>query len=135
MLNSKSREQSFFVINIYAPNHYREQFIRTSTERLVTKTDTSKIIISGDWNTTLNKIDKLGGLPWKETTFRNSIIDLMKELDLLYIYRERLANTRTFTYETKNPKLKFKIDFFPISRKVSVNLKRAKVHTSIVPDH
>ena len=51
---------------------------------IVTKTDTSKVIILGDWKTTL-KIDKLGGLPWKETTCRNYIIDLMEELDLLDI--------------------------------------------------
>ena len=77
-------ETIFFLVNIYAPNEHREQeqFIRTLSEKLISKTDTSKIIITGDWNTTLNKIDKHGGLPWKETTYRNSIIDLMEELDL-----------------------------------------------------
>ena len=57
----------------------------------------------------LKKIDKLGGLPCKETTCRNYIIDLMEELDLLDIYRECHAKTRTITYETKNPKLKCRI--------------------------
>ena len=61
-------------------------------EKLVSKTDTTKLIISGDWNVTLNKIDKWGGLPWKETTYRNSI-DLMEELDLLDIYRQFHADT------------------------------------------
>ena len=51
------------------------------------------------------------------------------------IYRKYNANTRTFTYETKNPKLKFRIDFFLISRTVWVNVKRAKVCTFIAPDH
>ena len=105
------------------------------SERLISKTDTTKIIISGDWNTTLNKIDKSGGLPWKETTYRNSIIDLMEELDLLDIYRVLHANTKSFTYETKNSKLKSRIDFFLISRTLSVNVKRAEVRSSIAPDH
>jgi len=84
----------------------------------------------------LNKIEKHGGLPWKETTYRSSIIDLMEELDLLHIYRELHANTRTFTYETKNLKIKSRIDFsFLVSRAVSVNVKRAEIRCSVAPDH
>ena len=114
------------MINVYAPNDYREQeqFIRILGEKLVSKTDTTKLIISGDWNATLNKIDKWGGLPWKETTYRNSIIDLMEELDLLDIYRQFHADTKSFTYETKNSKLKSRIDFFLVSRPISYNVKR-----------
>ena len=43
---------NFYVINVYAPNDYREleQFIRILGEKLVSKTDTTKLIISGDWN-------------------------------------------------------------------------------------
>ena len=72
------------MINVLnAPKDYREQeqFIRILTEKLVPKTDTTKLIISGDWNPTLNKIDKWRVLPWKETTYRNSIIDLMEEFE------------------------------------------------------
>ena len=93
------------------------------------------MIISGDWNATLNKIDKWGGLPWKETTYRNSIIDLMEELDLLDIYRQFHADTKSFTYETKNSKLKSGIDFFLVSRPISYNVKRSEVRSSIAPDH
>ena len=127
----------FYVINVYAPNDYREQeqFIRILGEKLVSKTDTTKLIISGDWNATLNKIDKWGGLPWKETTYRNSIIDLMEELDLLDIYRQFHADTKSFTYETKNSKLKSRIDFFLVSRPISYNVKRTEVRSSIAPDH
>ena len=101
------------MINVYAPNDYREQeqFIRILGEKLVSKTDATKLIISGDWNATRNKIDKWEGLPWKETTYRISIIDLMEELDLLDIYRQFHADTKSFTYETKNSKLKSRIDF------------------------
>ena len=84
---------------------------------------------------TLNKIDKWGGLPWKETTYRNSIIDLMEELDLLDIYRQFHADTKLFTYETKNSKLKSRIDFFLVSRPISYDVKRTEVRSSIAPDH
>ena len=84
------------MINVYAPNDCseQEQFIRILSEKLVSKTDTTKLIISGDWNATLNNIDKWGGLSWKETTYRNSIIDLMEELDLLDIYRRTQNHLR-----------------------------------------
>ena len=113
----------------------RNNFIRILGENLVSKTDTTKLIISGDWNATLNKIDKWGGLPWKETTYRNSIIDLMEELDLLDIYRQFHADTKSFTYETKSSKLKSRIDFFLVSRPISYNVKRTEVRSSIAPDH
>ena len=48
----------------------------------MSKTDISKVIISGDWNITLNRIDKLRGLPWKPTGGRNILVDLMEELNL-----------------------------------------------------
>ena len=125
------------MISVYAPNDYREQeqFIRILGEKLVSKTDATKLIISGDWNATRNKIDKWGGLPWKETTYRNSIIDLMEELDLLDIYRQFHADTKSFTYETKNSKLKSRIDFFLVSRPILYNVKRTEVRSSIAPDH
>ena len=83
-------EECFFVTNIYAPTDYRDQdcFIRLLSERLISNTDTSKVVISGDWNTTLNPIDKRGGQPWKATSYRNSLINLMEELNLIDIYRQ-----------------------------------------------
>lgn len=59
----------FFLINIYAPNDYceQEQFIKMLSENIAAKTDVLKVIIAGDWNTTLTQTDKYGGIPWKET--------------------------------------------------------------------
>ena len=77
----------------------------------------------------------MGRLPWKETTYRSSIIDLTEELDLLDIYGQFHADTKSFTYETKHSKLKSRIDFFLISRPISRNGKRTEVRSSIAPDH
>ena len=59
----------------------------------------------------------------------------MEELDLRDIYRELHANTRTFTYETKNLRIKSRIDYFLVFRAVSVNVKRAEIRCSVAPDH
>jgi len=69
-------ETSFNVINIYAPTDYREQtnFIESLIKKVVSATDSSNLITAGDLNTTLNSIDKKGGLAWKETKYRNSLV-------------------------------------------------------------
>ena len=65
---------NYFLIRVYAPTDNREQenFMQWLSVNLISKTDTSRVIIVGDWNITLNKLDKHGGLTWKETTYRNA---------------------------------------------------------------
>ena len=46
-----------------------------------------------------------------------------------------MQTPKLFTYETKNSKLKSRIDFFLISRPISYNVKRTEVRSSIAPDH
>ena len=130
-------EDCFFVTNIYAPTDYRDQdcFIRLLSEQLISNTDTSKVVISGDWNTTLNPIDKRGGQPWKVTNYRNSLINLMEELNLIDIYRQFNPTKKYFTYESKPLNLKSRIDFFLISRPLSCCVKNTEIRTSIAPDH
>ena len=130
-------EECFFVTNIYAPTDYRDQdcFIRLLSEQLISNTDTSKVVISGDWNTTLNPIDKRGGQPWKATNYRNSLLNLMEELNLIDIYRQINPTKKYFTYESKPLNLKSRIDFFLISRPLSCCVKNAEIRTSIAPDH
>ena len=82
---------------------------------LISKTDITKTIIAGDWNGPLFPKDKCGGLPWKGTTYRNSIVDLMEELNLVDIYRKLHPNTKAFMYESKSLKLKSRIDYFLVS--------------------
>ena len=118
-------EKCFFVTNIYGPNNCDDQddFIKMLSQQLMSKTDTSKVIISGDWNITLNRIDKLGGLPWMTTNSRNTLVDLMKELNLTDIYRELDPKSKSFTYASKLLNLKSRIDYFLISRSLSCDVK------------
>ena len=130
-------DEQLFVINIYAPNKGAEQelFIRNLSANLISKTDITKIIIAGDWNCSLFPKDKSGGLPWKETNYRNSIVDLMDELDLVDIYRKLHPNTKAFTYESKSLKLRSRIDYFLVSNTIAVNARKAEIRPSIAPDH
>ena len=63
--------------------------------------------MAGDWNTTLSHLDKNGGLPWRETTYRNGLLNLMKELNLVEVYRTLHPN---YNYKTINQSSKENIN-------------------------
>jgi len=69
---------------------------------MVSVTDSSNLIIAGDWNTTLNSIDKKGGLAWKETKHRNSLVYLMEAANLIDIYRKTHPKIKP-THMNQNP--------------------------------
>jgi len=89
----------------------------------------------GDWNTTLGHLDKTVGFPWRETSYRNGLLSLMKELNLVEVYRTLHPNSKTYTYETKNRELKSRIDFFIITKQLINQVTRIETRTSIAPDH
>ena len=84
---------------------------------------------------TLNRIDKLGGLPWKATSSRNTLVDLMKELNLTDIYRELHPKSKSFTYVSKSLNLKSRIDYCLFSRSLICDVKHVEIRISIAPDH
>ena len=47
------------VVNVYAPTDPREQidFINSFSKKIISLTNTSSLIIAGDWNTTLSSLD------------------------------------------------------------------------------
>ena len=91
--------------------------------------------MAGDWNTGLNHLDKSGGLLWKETNYRNGLVSLMQQLNMIDIYRVLHPNTTTYTYESKSLKLKSRIDFFLIAKQLLNSTKKAETRSSIGPDH
>ena len=133
----KVAEETFFIVNIYALNDYRDQneFIKTLGESLLRKTDTSRLIIAGDWNCTLRRVDKRGGLPWKSTDYREAVVNLMDELNLVDIYRNLHPSIKSFTYESKPLNLKSRIDFILVSRPIAVDAKSAEIRPSVASDH
>ena len=135
--NLKLTTEELSLVNIYAPTDCRLQipFLQKITHLLVTKTCVSRVIMVGDWNTTLSHLDKSGGLPWKETIYRNGLVSLMAELNLVDVYRTLHPNTKTYTYETKSQKLKSRIDYFIIAKQLINKVKKTETRSSIAPDH
>ena len=62
------------VVNVYVPTDNREQkeFLDSFDKKIISLTDTSNLVMAGDWNTTISPLGKQGGLTWEETKYRNS---------------------------------------------------------------
>ena len=80
-------------------------FLRNLNNFLITNGETGNLIVGGDWNVTVEAVDKKGGSQWKPTTYRNQLISLID------VYRNLNPNKLCFTYESKALKLSSRTDF------------------------
>ena len=102
-INITRNKLNFSICNIYAPNKPTEQnrFIQDLNEFLVRNTNVDRLIVGGDWNATLQCIDKKGGARWQPTAYRDKLISMSEDLDLSYIFRKKKPSKLSFTYESK----------------------------------
>ena len=123
--------------NIYAPNDLQQQlaFLRNLNNFLITNVDIGNLIVGGDWNVTLEAVDKKGGSQWKPTSYRNQLISMMKEFSLIDVYRNLNPSKLCFTYESKALKLSSRIDFFLVSQPLADRVSHLDTLVSIAPDH
>ena len=82
----------------------------------MSNTDVNNLLIGGDWNISLHTIDKKGRNPWKPTVSRDLLMTMMKEFDLVDVYKEKNRKNKSYTYESKALKLCSHIDFFVIPK-------------------
>ena len=73
---------------MYAPTSYQSQgkFLQILNEFMTSNLNITQLIIGGDWNAMLGYIDKKDGSRWKPTAYRNGIISMMEERDLIDIF-------------------------------------------------
>ena len=76
-----------------------------------------------------------GGIPWRPTTYRDYIIAMCEELDLIDILRKKKPNAKLFTYESKPLRMKSRIDYFLIANSMSHLVSHVNIGVSIAPDH
>jgi len=136
-LREEFKTVNLSICNIYTPNNLSCQlkFAVTVKELLMSRTSLTNLIIGGDWNVTLEAIDKKGGIQWKPTACRNQIIGLMNELDLVDTLREKNPNKKCYTYEASARNIKSRIDFFLVAKSISHRVSKVDIKTSIAPDH
>ena len=86
----------------------------------------------GDWNVTLEAVDKKGGIQWKPIEICLCSFDVLNLVDVLRI---KNPSKRCFTDESKALKMKSRIDFFLIPKSLIASTKTADIKTAMAPDH
>ena len=112
-----------------------KNFLHDFNTYLMSNTDIENVIVGGDWNITLQAIDKTGGTLWKATIARDKLIMLMIEFALVDIFRERNPHKKSYTHESKALKLCSRIDFFLIAQHLTQWVEQIDTKVSIAPDH
>jgi len=91
--------------------------------------------IGGDWNVSVHAIDKKGGNPWKPTVFRDLLMTMMREFDLVDVFREKYPKNKSYTYDSKALKLCSRIDFFLMPQYQISWVEQIETVVSNAPDH
>ena len=102
---------------------------------IIDETELTALIVGGDWNCTLSKKDKLGGIAWALTVYRNLVLTTKDMFDLIDIQRKRHPKLCKFTYESKAKGRKSRIDFLLMTKNLTKSVKKTEIYPSIAPDH
>ena len=124
--------------NTYAPNDHTQQqlgFIQELNCLLIDKAEIATLIVVGDWDCTLEKKDKNGGVPWRPTAYRNLVKITMDSLDLVDIQRTSHPKLNAFSYVSKALGVKLRKDFVLVAKHLTKFVKKVDIRTLIAPDH
>ena len=130
----KDNEQ-LCIVNIYAPNKDGERvtFFTELLQVLATRRY-DKIIIGGDFNTTLGHKDKIGG---KRKNYKSSkqLNNLMDSLELLDVWRKLHANEIDYSWSQPNPRVMCRLDFFLVSKSICPFVESCTMRHMPLTDH
>ena len=120
--------------NIHAPNKL-DLKLRFIIGFLCSNANISKLILVGDWNVTLEAINKSGGIPWRTTAYCDQVLALSREFELVDILRVKYPNGKFYTNESKALKMKSRIDYFLFTKSWGHLASVADIKISIARDH
>ena len=95
----------------------------------------SNLIVGGDWNVTLQAMDKKGGLALRPTLYRDKLVAIMDDIGLIDVFRKLNPNERSFSYESKSLKVSARIDFHLVSKSIANWVVKPNTKVSNAPDH
>ena len=126
----------YMCINIYAPNEDKERinFFNGLSGIMYSKAVHENIVLGGDFNVTLETIDKKS----KVNNIHKSAInvkDMMRKHFLVDIWRRKNPNTKKFTWSNEHKNVMCRLDYFLISKNLVSNCKNCKITESILTDH
>ena len=122
--------------NIYAPNGELDRY--NFLDNLITLLSTydygDRILIGGDFNVVLEKEDKYQGQNRTQNS-QKKLKDIMKNFDLLDIWRNKHKTTRCYTWSQPSPLIKCRLDYFLVQNKYKKSVTSTNILTGIKSDH
>ena len=132
----EEKDKIFNMINLYAPNDYRERtiffnFVKDYISGL------ENIIIGGDFNTSLSHLDKCNKTGHVEDSAYNTLLNTIDENDLYDVWRFRNTNVKQYSFKRISNSMlqQSRIDYFLISHSLSVNVQNVYYNYTSMSDH
>lgn len=136
MINFTYNNEQFAIINIYAPNNLpeRKQFFNNISEWILkTCPNHPNIIMLGDMNTHLEQIDTTTN---KTNPNKNTLLSLIKRLNLVDIWRKLNKNKRQYTWvDPANKEHRTRIDYIFTAPTIMSQINKCTIKNAPVPDH
>ena len=96
----------------------------------------NKILVGGYFNEILNNdLDKLNGSPQTNKLARQEILNNLKILNLIDVYRELHPNVQKFTWFQINPLIACRLDYFLVSKNFYFQVKKCCIVSSLKSNH
>ena len=136
ILNIVVNSEEFLLINVYSHNIDRTDLF-SKIEHFLCSYNCNNIIWGGDFNLVFNlHLDKIGGLPQTNFKAREKLIDIMKNFDLIDIWRERNPKCKHFTWHSNiDAAIYCRLDFFIISNHLKQSITNTSIHSLFGSDH
>ena len=123
------------ILNVYAPNEDCPYFIKKVATLLADKSE-GIILVGGDLNCTLDsKLDRLPAIRKSQSKMSKGLLDMMKELGLVDVWRQLHPNERDFTFMSQVHGSYSRIDLFCISKTELYRIKESTIEPVTISDH
>lgn len=132
----KWENNKVIVINVHAPNEEKEKRVFFNfLRRFLMKYN--NVILMGDFNTALSKIDMADGMVFKTSTGRKELKTLMEDFNLVDIWRERHEQKRQYSRRQMvgNFICQTRVDFILCSRNLEGFIDNVKYGETSLSDH
>ena len=122
------------IVNIYGCNEDNPDWF-SRLFNIIDRQLTEYLIITGDWNTTLSEKDTYNYQHQRNLKSREAINSYIKKNNYIDIWREQNNDQRRFTWGTKKPFKRSRLDYFIISEDILTFTPKAEIKMSYRSDH
>ena len=135
IINLKTMEQEFTLINIYGPNRDSPEFYLKIKQK-IEELNLTNIIWGGDWNLVINpNLDYHNYKNINNKKAQEKVIETMGEMNLVDVWREINPELLQYTWRRVRPLQQSRLDFFLISETLLPFVKDSKILHGYRSDH